>query len=66
MYYHHSSNYVGVAYSGFGFLDHWRLIPYTTIHMKKIIHMINVIRNIIMIYFLLTLIPIPIIPLMYP
>ena len=47
---HHSSNYVGVAYSGFGVLGHWWVIPYTTIHMNTIIHMINIIWNILMIY----------------
>ena len=31
----HSSNYVGVAYSRFGFPGHWLFIPYTTIHMRR-------------------------------
>ena len=62
MFSNQSSNYIGIAYSGFGVPGHWWVITYTTIHMNTIKHMINVIRTILVIYFLQTIHPIPVVP----
>ena len=63
---HHSLDYIGISYSGFRIPCHWRVMPYTNIHMNMIIQTINVLQNILTINILRTIIPIPTITQLHP